>query len=603
LVSLSSLGVTGTNNAQRQVSSTRWTDLLTGVGYGSAKDPRWYGAALDGTTDDSAAFDAQMAAVGHVAVPYGYTMRLKGGRILPSGSRVTGPGTINFDASATSWLFAPGADGSSVNVSDIRIEGLHITSSSDVGFMHIVRLSNTGTIDRFNFNNNVIEYTATPGNTNDRWVIAGSNHGGTRTNFQINGNRVVGPMQLLASAIGGHTIQHWQVCFNRLHNTRSNAIAIVTLGGITGANTAEDILIGWNDISADTYTSTGIFIGIDGVSTDLCVALRRIKVIGNRINITAAGKGQPDILIRLGNLCASIGGFDSVQDTIILEDNDTYGSVQVTQDMPSTASGTSTVGKFVFDNNRMYGGDLNLSYLADGALLKDNKGFGSSLRLNIGNGRVDSSHNIWRSFVPQSTSGEFTFNAYEDKFLGTGAAFETPFLLDPTTGKTQTANLNNCTIESASASPQSAIGTTGLGTATATVTNLHTTTSWATGRYTHAASAGGITDNTNAPNIQTVTSAATVTPTFLNDQVNITALATNLTLANPTTTGTAVPARPLVIRIKDNGTSRTISYGTQYRAMGVTLPTATTISKTVYLRMIYNSTDTKWDVITVAQEA
>lgn len=103
------------------------------------------------------------------------------------------------------------------------------------------------------------------------------------------------------------------------------------------------------------------------------------------------------------------------------------------------------------------------------------------------------------------------------------------------------------------------------------------------------------------PSIQSVTSSATVTPTFTNDQVNITAQAAGLTLANPT--GTAVPAWGIAIRIKDNGGAQSISYGTQYRAMGVTLPTTTVASKTLYLAMIYNSTDTKWDVVAVAQEA
>lgn len=105
----------------------------------------------------------------------------------------------------------------------------------------------------------------------------------------------------------------------------------------------------------------------------------------------------------------------------------------------------------------------------------------------------------------------------------------------------------------------------------------------------------------SAPAIQSVTSSATVTPTFADDQVNITAQAAGLTLANPT--GTAVPAWGMVIRIKDNGTARSIAFGTQYRAIGVTLPTTTVISKTLYLRLIYNSTDTKWDVVAVAQEA
>lgn len=99
--------------------------------------------------------------------------------------------------------------------------------------------------------------------------------------------------------------------------------------------------------------------------------------------------------------------------------------------------------------------------------------------------------------------------------------------------------------------------------------------------------------------IQAVTSAATVTPVFLNDQVNITALAVACQLLNPT--GTAIE-KGIVVRIKDNGTARALTYDTQYRAVGVTLPATTVISKTLYLGMIYNSTDTKWDVVAVAQE-
>jgi hypothetical protein len=105
----------------------------------------------------------------------------------------------------------------------------------------------------------------------------------------------------------------------------------------------------------------------------------------------------------------------------------------------------------------------------------------------------------------------------------------------------------------------------------------------------------------HSPSIQSVTSSATVTPTFLDDMVKITAQAAGLTLANPS--GTAVDGWGIVIRIKDNGTARAISYGTQYRAVGVTLPTTTVISKTLYLGMIFCQADTKWDVVAVAQEA
>lgn len=98
-----------------------------------------------------------------------------------------------------------------------------------------------------------------------------------------------------------------------------------------------------------------------------------------------------------------------------------------------------------------------------------------------------------------------------------------------------------------------------------------------------------------APAIQSVTSSATVTPTFSDDMVKITAQAAGLTLANPT--GTAIEGLGMVIRIKDNGTARSIAYGSQYRAIGITLPTTTVIGKTTYIAMIFNSDDTTWDCL------
>jgi hypothetical protein len=101
--------------------------------------------------------------------------------------------------------------------------------------------------------------------------------------------------------------------------------------------------------------------------------------------------------------------------------------------------------------------------------------------------------------------------------------------------------------------------------------------------------------------VQTVASAATVTPVNTNDLVTITAQAAPLTLANPT--GTFTEGQSLIIRIKDNATARAITYGTNYRAIGVTLPTTTVLSKTTYLGIIYNDSDSKWDVIGVTTQA
>lgn len=95
----------------------------------------------------------------------------------------------------------------------------------------------------------------------------------------------------------------------------------------------------------------------------------------------------------------------------------------------------------------------------------------------------------------------------------------------------------------------------------------------------------------------TTTSASTVTINAVTTKLyTVTALATGITFANPT--GTPNGGDPLTIRIKDNGTSQTISFGSQFRGgTDVPLPTATTISKTMYLEFEYNVTDSKWDLI------
>jgi hypothetical protein len=103
------------------------------------------------------------------------------------------------------------------------------------------------------------------------------------------------------------------------------------------------------------------------------------------------------------------------------------------------------------------------------------------------------------------------------------------------------------------------------------------------------------------PSVQSVVSSATVTPVYGNDMVVITAQAAALALANPT--GTWPQGKDMMIRIKDNGTARAITFDTKYRAIGVTLPTTTVINKTTYVGVIYNATDDKFDVIGVTTEA
>lgn len=123
-----------------------------------------------------------------------------------------------------------------------------------------------------------------------------------------------------------------------------------------------------------------------------------------------------------------------------------------------------------------------------------------------------------------------------------------------------------------------------------------------TSNATERAATATLTNKRVTPRIGTTASSSTPTPNAdTDDEYTVTALAANATFGAPA--GTPTNGQSLIIRIKDNGTARTLAFNAIYRAVGVTLPTTTVISKTIYLGMIYNSADTKWDVLGVNQEA
>lgn len=102
--------------------------------------------------------------------------------------------------------------------------------------------------------------------------------------------------------------------------------------------------------------------------------------------------------------------------------------------------------------------------------------------------------------------------------------------------------------------------------------------------------------------VNSTASSATPTPNAGTDDMYVlTALAAAATFGAPT--GTPTDGQPLVIRIKDNGTARALTWNAIYRAVGTALPTTTVISKTLYLGFKYNAADTKWDCLAVSQEA
>lgn len=86
----------------------------------------------------------------------------------------------------------------------------------------------------------------------------------------------------------------------------------------------------------------------------------------------------------------------------------------------------------------------------------------------------------------------------------------------------------------------------------------------------------------------------------LYDAVTITAQAAAITDVN--VTGTPTNFQKLIFRLKDNATARAITWGSDFEARGVALPTTTTISKVLTVGFIYDTVTSKWGCVAVADE-
>lgn len=198
---------------------------------------------------------------------------------------------------------------------------------------------------------------------------------------------------------------------------------------------------------------------------------------------------------------------------------------------------------------------------------------------------------------------------------GTGTKFVVdngPTLIAPLLGTPASGTLTNCTglpIAGLVASTSTAIGVGSIELGHATDTTIARVSAGVISvegvTIPSISSTNTLTNKRINPRLVTAASYTTDTGTSLDistcDQFEITAQAGALLFNAPS--GTPVGGNKLIIRIKDNGTARALTYNAIFRAMGNALPTTTVISKTLYMGFIYNATDTKWDLVAVAQEA
>lgn len=78
----------------------------------------------------------------------------------------------------------------------------------------------------------------------------------------------------------------------------------------------------------------------------------------------------------------------------------------------------------------------------------------------------------------------------------------------------------------------------------------------------------------------------------------ITALAAAATFSEPS--GTLTNGNRILFRLKDNGTSRALTWPSSFRSGDAVLPTTTAAGKNMYIGVVWNSTDSKWDCALVS---
>jgi hypothetical protein len=108
------------------------------------------------------------------------------------------------------------------------------------------------------------------------------------------------------------------------------------------------------------------------------------------------------------------------------------------------------------------------------------------------------------------------------------------------------------------------------------------------------------------PRMNSQASASTLTPNAdTYDNYAFTALAAACTINADA--GTPLDGQPIMLRFLDNGTARALTWTTgsskAFRAIGITLPTTTTVSKTLYVGGRYNAAAARWDMLATGVEA
>lgn len=379
--------------------------------------------------------------------------------------------------------------------------------------------------------------------------------------------------------------------------------------------TADDVSVqGGGSLSSSTGTGTNAPLITEDEGTTLSSTTSSINFTGAGVTASASGN---DVTVDIPGGSAGSGdvvGPSSATDNAIARYDGTTGKLIQDSGASIDDSGNITATNLSGTNT----GDQDLSgYVpttrtVNGHTLSANVTVTAS---DIGLGNVDNTSDATKNAAAVAltnkdlTSGTNTFPTFNQNTTGSAAKWTTARNLagNSVDGSANVAFTNKFIVQGTSDSGLSAaqfLGSLSTGLVKNTTTTGVLSIATAGSDYTSPSSTETMTNKRLTPRVTSITSSAT--PTINTDDcdaVTITAQAAAITSMTTNLSGTPNNFDKLIIRIKDDGSARAITWGASFEAKGIALPTTTITGKVLTVGLIYDSVTSKWGCVAVAQEA
>jgi len=307
---------------------------------------------------------------------------------------------------------------------------------------------------------------------------------------------------------------------------------------------------------------------------------------GSGVTLTMADNAASDRVDV--TIAATGGGTGTVTDVSVTAANGFAGTVATSTTTPSITLTTTITGVLKGNGTAMSAATPSTDYVAPGVITT------SGLTMNTARvlGRVTAAVGAIEELTT-SGSGNVAFTT-------------SPTFVTPTLGAALATSINKVAISTPATSATltladgSTLATSGAFSTTLTASAATNVTLPSTGTLATLAGTETLTNKRITKRLVTTTDDSTaVIDVDVTDVYQLSAISNNTTFS---TTGTPTDGQSLIIRFKDAGAAKTLSW-TGFTAIGITLPNTTVISKWGYVGCQYNSAAATWHAIAYALEA